>query len=111
MKPVRLGVLLSFFTDSLQRDLWQAVRRRAREAGVSTVAFLGQGLEEPELRHRTSTALYRLARAPVVDGLVVFSHNVGTHSGPGAVADLVDGLGLPAVSVGYRLPGRPSVAG
>ena len=42
-------------------------------------------LDEPQLRHRTSTALYRLARSPLLDGLVVFSHNVGTHTGPGAV--------------------------
>lgn len=108
-RPQRIGVLLAHFNDSFQRDLWKAVRERSRARNVSTVAFLGHGLEEPQLRHRTSTALYRLARSPLLDGLVVFSHNVGTHSGPKAVAKLVEDLGLPAISVGYDLPGVPSV--
>lgn len=104
-----LGVLLAHFNDSFQRDLWKSVRTRARQWRASTVAFLGHGLEEPQLRHRTSTALYQLARGPLLEGLVVFSQNVGTHSGPEAVARLVDDLGLPTVSVGYHLPGVPSV--
>lgn len=105
----RIGVLLAHFNDSFQRGLWRAVRGRSRSWNASTVAFLGHGLEEPQLRHRTSTALYQLARGPLLDGLVVFSQNVGTHSGPGAVSQLIDDLGLPAVSVGYDLPGVPSV--
>lgn len=105
----RIGVLLAHFNDSFQRDLWKAVRHRARGRGVSTVAFLGHGLDEPQLRHRTSTQLYQLARGPLLDGLIVFSHNVGTHSGPEAVSRLISTLGLPAVSIGFPLPGVPSV--
>ena len=107
--PRRIGILLAHFNDSFQRDLWEAVRSRARSLNASTVAFLGHGLDEPQIRHRTSTALYQLARAPLLEGLVVFSQNVGTHSGPDAVSRLIADLGLPAVSVGYDLPGVPAV--
>jgi len=107
--PRRIGVLVAHFSDSFQRDLWKAVQSRSRSLDVSTVVFLGHGIDEPQLRHRTSTALYRLARGPLLEGLIVFSQNVGTHSGPKAVSALISQLGLRAVSVGYDLPGVPSV--
>jgi len=109
MRPRRIGVLLAHFNDSFQRDLWKAIQGRARSRNTSTVAFLGHGLEEPQLRHRTSTALYQLARGPLLEGLVVLSQAVGTHSGPQAVSTLIHDLGLPTVSVGYDLPGLASV--
>lgn len=106
---MRIGVLVAHFDDSFQRDLWKAVQERARARGVSTLAFLGHGLGALDPGQATSNVAYRMAGAPVVDGLIVFSNNLGTFSGPGAVADLVRDRGLPAVSIGLDVAGAATV--
>ena len=100
---------MAHFEDSFQRELWQAIRVRAAQRGVSTVAYLGHGLWSTDPSQATSNIVYSMAGAPVVDGLIVFSNNLGTFTGPGAVAELILARGLPAVSIGFELTGVPSV--
>ena len=79
-RPRRIGVFVAHFEDSFQRELWQAIRLRALEKGVSTIASLGHGLWSEDPSQSTSNIVYQMAGAPVIDGLIVFSNTLDRKS-------------------------------
>jgi len=105
----RLGVFIGFIDDSFQRTVWRSIVARARERGAGAIGFFGHGLGSPEPSRSTMNVAYRLARPANVDACVVLSNTVGNFTGPEGVARLVAEVGLPAVSIGFPIPGAPSV--
>ncbi|WP_285746585.1 substrate-binding domain-containing protein [Lentzea sp. NBRC 105346] len=91
-------------------DEWLGMADAARKQDADLVTFIGRELSDPFDFGASANAVYELARSARLDGLVVWTTALSSHSGPAAVAELCDRLGpLPLVSIEHPLPGHLSV--
>jgi DNA-binding LacI/PurR family transcriptional regulator/signal transduction histidine kinase len=73
MDRLRIGLLIDDleFTDTYQDILWRTARKMAEQENFDLVVFPGHGSLKQDDPGRGHSALYRLARSPLLDGLVV----------------------------------------
>ncbi len=107
-----IGLLIrspGMFLAGLQLE-WQGVVDMAREQDVNLICFHGGSLRSPHEFESQANVLYDLVSAERLDGLVIWSSNVGLYLTPERIAEfLARYRPLPIISCQYAVPGIPSV--
>jgi len=106
---VTIGVLFASQDDPFQLDLWKFLLREALARDVALVGFCGHGVEGSDPTRGALNIAYRLAGSGCLDGVLAFSNTIGTLLGTEQVLELLEGLDVPVVSLGFDLPGISSV--
>jgi signal transduction histidine kinase/DNA-binding LacI/PurR family transcriptional regulator len=97
------------FLGGLQLE-WQGVVDMAREQGVNLICFHGGSLHSAQEFESQANVLYDLVSTECLDGLVIWSSNVGLYLTQEGIAEfLARYRPLPIVSCQYAVPGVPSV--
>ncbi len=89
---------------------WQGVVDMAQEQDINLISFSGGALHSPHAFETQANILYDLVNSEQLDGMVVWTSNVGTY----ITTEQVKGFfgrfhPLPIVSGAYVIPGVPSV--
>lgn len=103
-----IGLLVDDLLSQYQVRLLSGVRRAAARHAVRVIGFAGGHLSGGTKTHFNGSYLFDLARAPVVDGLIVASSVLASEASTHAVAEFSRQVGVPLISVG-RLEGFPCV--
>lgn len=97
------------FLAGLQLE-WQGVVDMAREQGVNLICFHGGALHSPHEFESQGNVLYDLVSAKRLDGLVIWSSNVGLYLSQERIAKFLARYHpLPMVSCQYAVQGVPSI--
>ncbi len=105
-----IGVLLDSLEYSYQHTLWTSMAACARRLDVNLLCFVGQRLGTERPYAAQTNAVYTLANAETVDGIIVVAGTLGMGLTQEAMlAFCRHYVGLPLVSVGPVLQGIPSV--
>lgn len=92
-RPRTVGVFVAQLEDAYQTGVWTGIVDRAHDLGLAVTCFVG-----PD---RNSVA-FQLPAAPAFGGLILLSNTIGVTPSPRLSH-------LPQVSLGWKVPGVPSV--
>jgi DNA-binding LacI/PurR family transcriptional regulator/signal transduction histidine kinase len=107
---VTLALLVDWLEDEYQNEVVAGVADAARELGVNLVCFAGGVLRSPHRFAAQRNAVYDLAGAECVDGLMIMSGTLGNHIGPEELSRFCERYRpLPMCSIAVPLAGIPSV--
>src|SRR5258708_17978826 len=108
--PRTLALLVDWLEDDYQNTVVSGVADAARELGVNLICVAGGVLRSPHRFAAQRNAVYDLAGAESVDGLMLMSGTLGNHIGPEELARYCERYRpLPMCSIAVPLPGIPSV--
>jgi DNA-binding LacI/PurR family transcriptional regulator/signal transduction histidine kinase len=105
-----IGVMIDNVDDGYQQALWSGLEQGGRDAGADVLHFLGGHLDpdQPAFRHRNG--IFELIGPECLDGLIVVSSVMSSHIGNERLVEWCQRFRpLPLVSLGFELPGLPSV--
>jgi hypothetical protein len=103
-----IGVLLDSLEYSYQHTLWTSMAACARRLDVNLLCFVGQRLGTERPYAAQTNAVYTLANAETVDGIIVVAGTLGMGLTQEAMlAFCRHYVGLPLVSVGPVVAGHP----
>ncbi len=107
-----IGLLIrspGMFLAGLQLE-WQGVVDMAREQDANLICFHGGALHSPHEFESQANVLYDLVSAERLDGLIIWSSNVGLYLTPERIEEFVTRYRpLPLVSCQYAVTSVPSV--
>jgi DNA-binding LacI/PurR family transcriptional regulator len=107
-----IGLLTRGISDEFSGPVWKGVADVARERDANLVGFVGGMLNSPHGFEVQGNALYNLAGAENVDGLVIWTGILGHYVGPEEMQNFCKRFSpLPIVSIELPLEGIPSVLG
>jgi DNA-binding LacI/PurR family transcriptional regulator len=105
-----VALLADYLICSYQVSLVQAVEQATKSLGMSLLTFAGRRLADPKPDWATQSRIYDLASPDTVDAVLLLSGPVGTHVGAQKLAEFCQRFQpLPVCSVGFELPGIPSL--
>ena len=105
-----LGLLIDWLRGPYQNALFVAVADAVAELDANLLCVAGGILGSPDIAWTQRNVVYELVGAHNVDALVVTAGTMGTLSGPEQLLRyLARYRPLPVASIGYFLPGVPSV--
>ncbi len=110
-RRLTIGMLIQSPAAGPQLELeWQGVVDMAREQEVNLICFSGGALYSPHAFEAQANVLYDLASTEQLDGMVIWSSNVGMYITPKQVKGFFGHFHpLPMVSGAYAVPGIPSI--
>ncbi|GGJ35692.1 diguanylate cyclase domain-containing protein [Deinococcus roseus] len=107
--PLPIGILLDA-CDAYQQPIITGLQRTLEQHGLSSVVFVGRELRSPHRGHQQANRVYQLAHQQMLRGLVVFTASLGNALSDQEFLDFLQPYaGLPAVTIGRKLPGWPAV--
>jgi DNA-binding LacI/PurR family transcriptional regulator/signal transduction histidine kinase len=105
-----IGVFAAQLNDAYQAAVWRGVEQRARQRGTGVVCVLGDRIDAPDPAEKASNVVYGIASRKNIDGLIVITTAIATFLDGVAVGRFfASRKGIPQVSVGFKVPGIPSV--
>lgn len=105
-----VALLADYLICSYQVALVQAVEQATKSLGISLLTFAGRRLDDPKPDWATQSRIYELASPDTVDAVVILAGPVGMHVGVDKLPDFCRRFQpLPTCSVGFELPGIPSL--
>jgi DNA-binding LacI/PurR family transcriptional regulator/signal transduction histidine kinase len=106
-----IGVFTAQLNDAYQRAVWTGIEKRALEAGAGLVCFVGRRIDAPVVSEATANIVYKLADGSNLNGLIVISNTIATYLEKKDIGNLFScRAGLPQVSLGFTVPGIPSIS-
>ncbi len=91
-------------------DLWRGVTRAAQKRNAGLYSFVGLRFRDARQFNAQANAVYDLAIASRLDGLVIWTSSVGNNVGPEGMLEFCRRYApLPIVGIGMVMPGLPSV--
>lgn len=88
--------------DAYQTGVWRGIVERAEALGLGVTCVVGPG-DGTSIPGPGGATAFRVGAGPAFDGLIVLSNTIGTLPDPEIVST------VPRVSLGWKLPGVPSV--
>lgn len=108
-KPT-IGMLINQIEGKDQTPVWNGVADQAEESGFNLVILAGKSLRSPIGDESSHNAIYGLADAPVIDGLIVTSASIANYIGQDELQKFLKGFRpVPTVSLSYAMEGVPSL--
>ncbi|NNM54589.1 MAG: substrate-binding domain-containing protein [Spirochaetales bacterium] len=103
-----IGMLINQIDGSYQAQLWKGLQKLAQERDVNLIYFAGKSLESEIGNERYHNFIYKIAKTPQVDGLVVSTSTITLFADRDAT--FLDTFGeIPMVSLSQPLDRCPSV--
>jgi len=109
-KTPTIGLITSSLYDQYQSDIWSGIQNRALLHGVRVLCFAGGPFEDTNAGNESRSQLYSLIHLNNVDALVLLTGTVAVYTGKNGILKFLNKCSeIPAVSIGFHLPGVPSV--
>jgi DNA-binding LacI/PurR family transcriptional regulator/signal transduction histidine kinase len=98
-----IGVFVAQLEDAYQTGVWEGIVAQAEIRGLAITCFVGPRDPAQGGRPAEGSVAFQIASPPAFGGLIRLSNTIGIFPEAPGLA------GLPQVSLGWKLPGLPSV--
>jgi sigma-B regulation protein RsbU (phosphoserine phosphatase) len=103
-----IGLLLDNLASGYQRDIMTGADRAASQRGANLFVFVGGAFVDESLSIGDNV-LFRCAGRPALDGVVAATSTLINNVGAEPGQRILQGLGVPCVSLGLPVEGLPSI--